>query len=124
MQALEAELYAVSVILWVGTFALLSWLFLRMRGLDNSLRVLASTTGKEQVVLGLPAKLSVYVAAFLEAVGLFMLGLGLIGVVVVPMYPLSTFLWGGVFLLLFWQFESISILEKSIDGLTPSTGEE
>ncbi|MHA2379793.1 MAG: hypothetical protein ACXADS_11000, partial [Candidatus Thorarchaeota archaeon] len=79
MQALEAELFTVSVILWVGTFAFQSWLLIRMRSLDYSLRTLAVATNRDQGLSSLSTKWAIYVAAILEIVGLIVLGLGLSG---------------------------------------------
>ncbi len=124
MQALEAELFTVAVILWVGTFTFLTWLFLRMRSLDSSIRSIAGATGREQSVSKMPDRLPVYVATLLELVGLVVLALGLNGIFVIPMYPFSVVIWGGVFLILFWQMDSIAALEDSIDALGSETSEE
>ncbi|MFW9890433.1 MAG: hypothetical protein ACFFER_19835, partial [Candidatus Thorarchaeota archaeon] len=59
---LSNELFTVSVILWVGTFSLLFWLFIRMQGLDNTIRILASASDLEVNLPRAPSKLPVYIA--------------------------------------------------------------
>ncbi|MFW9799291.1 MAG: hypothetical protein ACFFD9_02565 [Candidatus Thorarchaeota archaeon] len=124
MQALEAELFTVAVFLWVGTFTFLTWLFLRMQSLDKSIRTFAVTVGREENLSKMPDRLPVYVATLLELVGLTVLALGLSGIFVIPMYPFSVVIWGGVFLLLFWQMESISALENSMNAVESGASQE
>ncbi len=124
MQGLEAELFTVSVILWVGTFTYQAWLLIRMRSLDGSLRTLAVATDKDQALSSLSTKWAIYVAALLEIAGLIVLGLGLIDVFVIPMYPLSIVIWAGVFVLLFWQITNIPALQKSLDEIATGTSKE
>ncbi|MFX1416043.1 MAG: hypothetical protein ACFFC0_04485 [Promethearchaeota archaeon] len=124
MQALEAELFTVSAILWVGTFAFQSWLLIRMRSLDGSLRTLAEAIDKDQALSSLSTQWAIYVAAVLEIAGLIVLGLGLIDVFVIPMYPLSIVIWAGVFVLLFWQIMNVPALQKSLDAIAAGTSEE
>jgi len=124
MQALEAELFTVSVILWVGTFAFQSWLLIRMRSLDYSLRTLAVATNRDQGLSSLSTKWAIYVAAILEIVGLIVLGLGLSGTFVIPMYPFSIAIWAGVFVLLLWQIMSVPALQNSLNAVASSTSEE
>ncbi|MFX0044928.1 MAG: hypothetical protein ACFE8Z_03705 [Candidatus Hermodarchaeota archaeon] len=124
MQALEAELFTVSVILWVGTFAFQSWLLIRMRSIESSLRTLAVATDRNQALSSLSTRWVIYVAAVLEIAGLSVLGLGLSGAFVIPMYPLSIVIWAGVFLLLIWQMMNVPALQKSLDAMAIGTSEE
>lgn len=95
-----------------------------MRSLDGSLRTLAAATNRDQGLSSLSTKWAIYVAAILEIAGLIVLGLGLGGVFVIPMYPLSIAIWAGVFILLLWQIMNIPALQKSLDAVAAGTSEE
>ncbi|MHA1939780.1 MAG: hypothetical protein ACW97O_16365, partial [Candidatus Thorarchaeota archaeon] len=66
---LSNELFTVSVILWVGTFALLFWQFIRMQGLDKAIATLASAGGQEVNLPKMLTRIPVYVALILELAG-------------------------------------------------------
>lgn len=111
---LSIELFAVSVILWVGAFVFIAWLLLRMQNIEKSLETLVQASGNANNLLSIPNKLPVYFAVILELVGIAVLMLGIGASYQIPMYPFSIVIWMGVFVLLFWQTMSISSLEQSL----------
>ncbi len=121
---LSNELFTVSVILWVGTFVFIAWLFLRIQNAEKSLRSFALTSGNVDNLLSSPNKLPVYIAVILELVGLTVLLLGLGMSYLIPLYPFSIVLWAGVFVLLFWQTMSISTLEQSLIVVSTELSQE
>ncbi|MHA2380913.1 MAG: hypothetical protein ACXADS_16710, partial [Candidatus Thorarchaeota archaeon] len=81
-------------------------------------------TNRDQGLSSLSTKWAIYVAAILEIVGLIVLGLGLSGTFVIPMYPFSIAIWTGVFVLLLWQIMSVPALQNSLNAVASSTSEE
>jgi len=119
---LSNELFTVSVILWVGTFTLLFWLFIQMNGLDKTIKTLAS--GQELKFRAMPSKIVAYVALILELVGAAVLLLGLFAWIPIPLFPMSIVIWAGVFVLLLWQMLGVSSIEDSLAKVATETFQE
>ncbi len=121
---LANELFTVSVILWVGTFVFITWLFLRIQDAEKSMRSLALASGNVDNQSSIPNKLPVYVAVILELVGIVILILGVGASYLIPLYPFSIVIWAGVFVLLFWQTMNISTLEQSLIVIASESSQE
>jgi uncharacterized membrane protein YphA (DoxX/SURF4 family) len=111
---LSNELFTVSVILWVGTFTLLFWLFIRMSSLDKTIKTLAQANGQELKSLTLPKRSIAYVALIIELIGAAVLLLGLFAWIPIPLFPMSIVIWAGVFIMLLWQMLGVSSIEESL----------
>ncbi len=120
---LANELFTVSVILWIGTFAFITWLFLRIQSTEKSLRSFALASGNADNLPSIP-KLPVYVAMILVLEGIVILLLGVGSSYLIPLYPFSIVIWAGVFVLLFWQTMSISTLEQSLIVVSSELSQE
>jgi hypothetical protein len=111
---LSNELFTVSVILWLGTFTLLFWLFIRMSSLDKTIKTLAQANGQELKSLTLPKRSIAYVALIIELIGAAVLLLGLFAWIPIPLFPMSIVIWAGVFIMLLWQMLGVSSIEESL----------
>ncbi len=121
---LSNELFTVSVILWVGTFTLLFWLFIRMHSLDKAIKTLALAENQELNSQSMSNKIVAYVALILELIGAAILLLGLIAWVPIPLFPMSIVIWVGVFIMLLWQMLGVSSLEDSLATLSLESFQE
>ena len=121
---LSNELFTVAIILWLGTFTLLFWLFIRMNGLKKTIATLASADGQVSDLPKMVTKIPVYVALILELVGVIVLLAGLFVWIPIPLFPMSIVIWAGVFILLFWQMMSIAGIEESLELFASDTGQE
>ncbi|MHA2140897.1 MAG: hypothetical protein ACXADC_12360 [Candidatus Thorarchaeota archaeon] len=121
---LSNELFTVAVILWVGTFSLLFWLFFRMNGLTKTIATLSSASDQDITLSKMPSKTPVYIALILELVGVAVLLAGLIAWIPIPLFPMSIVVWAGVFIMLFWQMMSIAGIEESLASVISKMGQE
>jgi hypothetical protein len=121
---LSNELFTVAIILWVGTFSLLFWLFIRMNGLNRTIAMLSSATGQSVGLPKMPNKAIIYVALILELVGVVVLLAGLFLWVQIPLFPMAIVVWAGVFIILLWQMFGIASIEKSMALLVGDTNSE
>ena len=121
---LSNELFTVAIILWVGTFSLLFWLFIRMNGLNKTLATLSSVNGQGVGISKMPNKMIVYVALILEFIGVVVLLAGLFVWIPIPLFPMSIVVWAGVFILLLWQMMGITGIEESLASLIGDTNQE
>lgn len=112
---LSNELFTVAVILWVGTFSLLFWIFFRMNGLDKAIRTFSSADGQEVNLPKMPTRIPVYIALVLELIGAVILMAGLFVWIQIPLFPMSIVVWAGVFIMIFWQMLSIDGIEESLN---------
>ncbi|MFX1262421.1 MAG: hypothetical protein ACFFAZ_10060 [Promethearchaeota archaeon] len=121
---LSNELFTVAVILWVGTFSLLFWLFIRINGINKTM-VMLSSAGEQSVGLPkMPNEVIVIVAFILELVGVVVLLAGLIFWVQIPLFPMAIVVWAGVFIMLLWQIFAIAGIEESVALLVGDTNTE
>ncbi|MFW9912433.1 MAG: hypothetical protein ACFFEU_08170 [Candidatus Thorarchaeota archaeon] len=111
---LSNELFTVAIILWVGTFSLLFWLFIRMNGLNKTIAMLSSASGQNVGLPRMPNKVIVFVALILELVGVAALIAGLFLWVPIPLFPMAIVVWAGVFIILLWQMFGIAGIEESV----------
>ncbi|MHA2021779.1 MAG: hypothetical protein ACW96N_08690 [Candidatus Thorarchaeota archaeon] len=121
---LSNELFTVSVILWVGTFALLFWLFIRMHSLDKTIKTLALAGNQELSFPSMPSKIIAYVALILELIGAVILLLGLFAWVPIPLFPMSIVIWVGVFIMLLWQMLGVSSIEDALVMVSSEKSQE
>ncbi|MHA2003825.1 MAG: hypothetical protein ACW960_06945 [Candidatus Thorarchaeota archaeon] len=121
---LSNELFTVSVILWVGTFTLLLWLFIRMSSLDKTIKTLASASGQELKFQAMPNKMVAYVALILELLGAAVLLIGLFAWIPIPLFPMSIVIWVGVFIMLLWQMLGVSSIEDSLAMVSSEQSQE
>ncbi len=121
---LSIELFTVSIILWVGMFVFITWIYLRMQSAEKILRSLSLDSGIQDSISSIPSKLPVYVAVILELEGIAILLIGHLASYQIPMYPFSIIIWAGVFVLLFWQTMSISTLEQSLIVVSSELNQE
>jgi len=121
---LSNELFTVAVILWVGTFSLLFWLFIRMTGLNKTITTLASVSGYSTNLPRMPSKIPVYVALILELIGAIVLLAGLFVWIPIPLFPMAIVIWAGVFIILFWQMASMEAIETSLDKVASDMSQE
>jgi len=111
---LSNELFTVAVFLWVGTFSLLFWLFIRMNGLNKTIAMLSSASGQGVELPKMPNKVIVYIALILEIVGVVVLLAGLFAWIPIPLFPMAIVVWAGVFIILIWQMFGIAGIEDSV----------
>ncbi|MFX0056264.1 MAG: hypothetical protein ACFFAX_06590 [Promethearchaeota archaeon] len=121
---LSNELFTVAVFLWVGTFSLLFWLFIRMNGLSKTMKMLSITSAQGMDVTNMPSKLLVYFALVLELIGVTVLLAGLFVWIPIPLFAMSMVIWAGVFILLFWQMISLASIEESLNVLIAGASQE
>ncbi|MFW9862486.1 MAG: hypothetical protein ACFFEX_00155 [Candidatus Thorarchaeota archaeon] len=121
---LSNELFTVAVFLWVGTFSLLFWLFIRINGLNKTIAILSSASGQSVGLPKMPSKLIVYVALILELVGVLVLLAGLFVWILIPLFPMAIVVWAGVFIMLLWQMYGIAGIEESLALLVSNTNQE
>jgi hypothetical protein len=121
---LSNELFTVSVILWVGTFTLLFWLFIRMSSLDKTIKTLAQANGQELKFQAMPNKNVAYVALILELLGAAVLLVGLFAWIPIPLFPMSIVIWAGVFIMLLWQMLGVSSIEDSLAMVSSEQSQE
>lgn len=121
---LSNELFTVAVFLWVGTFSLLLWLFIRMNELGKTMANLASTSEQGIKIPKMPSKIPVYVGLILEIVGIVILLAGLFVWIPIPLFPMSIVVWAGVFIMLFWQIASMDGIEEALTVLSSDTSQD
>ena len=111
---LSNELFTVAIFLWLGTFSLLFWLFIRMNGLNKTIAMLSSASGQGVELPKMPNKVIVYIALILEIVGVVVLLAGLFAWIPIPLFPMAIVVWAGVFIILIWQMFGIAGIEDSV----------
>ncbi|MFW9966920.1 MAG: hypothetical protein ACFFEA_07185 [Candidatus Thorarchaeota archaeon] len=121
---LSNDLFTVAVFLWVGTFSLLVWLFIRMNGLSKTMATLASTSNQGINLPKIPSIIPVYVALVLEVFGVAILLAGLFIWIPIPLFPMSIVVWAGVFIMLFWQMISMDGIEEFLAVLSLDSSQE
>lgn len=121
---LSNELFTVSVLLWVGTFTLLFWLFIRMQSLDKTIKTIAKAENQEVDFPPMPSKMIVLVALILELIGAGVLVAGLYAWIPIPLFPMSFAICIGVFILLLWQMLGMSSIEKALSLISSHASQE
>jgi uncharacterized membrane protein YphA (DoxX/SURF4 family) len=121
---LSNELFTVAVFLWVGTFSLLLWLFIRMNSLSKTMATLASANDQGINVPKMPSKIPVYAALILELVGVAVLLAGLFAWIPIPLFPMSVVVWAGVFIMLIWQMISMDGIEEVLAVFSSDIGQD